>query len=52
MVTVCLNLRQAREAAYERAKARGDKAGARALLIELRKEREAREGRGTLPERR
>lgn len=40
------------EEAYKRAKERGDKSGARALLIQLRKERERREGRETLPTRR
>lgn len=37
-------LQQTREEAYTRAKERGDKAGARALLIALRKERLEREG--------
>ena len=39
-----MTVRETREAAYEMAKAKGDKAGARAILIELRKEREQREG--------
>jgi len=39
-----MTVRETREAAYVRAKERGDKGTARALLIELRKEREKREG--------
>lgn len=39
-----LTVRETREAAYQRAKERGDKGTARALLIALRKEREEREG--------
>lgn len=52
MVSVNFTLQQTREEAYKRAKARGDTAAARALLIELRKEREEREGREELRKRR